>query len=233
VIDTGNDADLADAGVGDDRLSTGTGDDWIAAGQGNDIIDSGTGRNLVAFNRGDGADILSNSGGGRDTISLGGGVRYADLTLAKTGNDLVLNVGEGDSMTIKNWYSGNGAKPVDKLQVITVGGDYDASSTDKTRNLKTEAFDFGRLVQQFDAARASDASNAGGWAVMNSLLDAHLQGSNTAALGGDLSFQYATSGDLSGIALTASQASLTGGSADWQNLKTRSQLEQGSGLKLV
>jgi hypothetical protein len=68
---------------------------------------------------------------------------------------------------------------------------------------------------------------------MNGLLDAHLQGSDTAALGGDLSFQYATHGGLGGITLAASQASLAGGSADWQNLKPRSQLEQGSGLRLA
>jgi len=232
VVDAGNDADLVDAAGGDDRISAGTGDDWVAAGQGNDAIDTGSGRNLVAFNRGDGADTLSNTGGGRDTISLGGGIRYEDLSLAKTGNDLVLRVGQGESMTIKNWYSTSAGKPIDKLQVVTVGGDYDPASTDKTRNMQTEAFDFGRLVQRFDAARAADASNANGWAVMNSMLDAHLQGSNTAALGGDLSFQYATN-DLGGIAVTASQASLAGGSADWQNLKPRSQLEQGSGLKLV
>lgn len=233
TIETGNHADLVDAGAGDDRVSTGTEDDWIAAGRGNDTIDTGTGRNLMAFNRGDGADILANSAGGRDTISLGGGIRYENLSLAKTGSDLVLHVGQGESMTIKNWYSSNGARRIDKLQVITVGGDYDPASTDKTRDQPTETFDFGRLVQRFDAARARDASNANGWAVMNSLLDVHLQGSNTAAIGGDLSFQYATNGSLGGIALSASQASLAGGSADWQNLTPRSQLEQGSGLKLV
>ncbi|UUZ65419.1 hypothetical protein LP417_13335 [Polaromonas sp. P1-6] len=66
---------------------------------------------------------------------------------------------------------------------------------------------------------------------MNSLLDAHLQGSNTAALGGDLSYQYASTGSLAGIGLGAAQSSLAAGT-DWQNLKDRRQLEQGS-VKLM
>ncbi|MFC5521441.1 NlpC/P60 family protein [Polaromonas jejuensis] len=227
VIVSGNENDLVDAGTGDDNIGTGNSDDWIVAGKGNDVIDGGNGRNLYAFNRGDGADTLNNSGNGRDTISLGGSIRYADLSLAKAGNDLVLNVGQGDSMTIKNWYLGNNAKNVDKLQVVTVGGDYDANSADKTRNKQVEVFDFAKLVQKFDAARTANTANANGWAAMNSLLDAHLQGSNTAALGGDLSYQYATAGRLSGIGLGAAQSSLAAGT-DWQNLKSRSQLAQGS-----
>ncbi len=226
-IDSGNDNDLVDAGIGDDFIASGNGDDWMAAGRGNDLIDGGNGRNLYAFNRGDGADILGNSGNGRDTISLGGRIRYADLSLAKAGNDLVLGVGSGDSMTLKNWYVGNNAKGVARLQVITVGGDYDASSSDKTRNQQVELFDFAKLVQKFDAARAANTANANGWAVMNSLLAAHLQGSDTAALGGDLSFQYATTGSLGGIGLSAAQSSLAAGTG-WQTLKPRSELEQGS-----
>jgi hypothetical protein len=62
---------------------------------------------------------------------------------------------------------------------------------------------------------------------MNSLLDAHLQDSNTAALGGDLAFQYATAGSLAGIGLGAAQAGDAAGTG-WQNLKSRAELEQGS-----
>ncbi len=230
-IDTGNENDLIDAGLDDDFISAGNSDDWIAAGKGHDLIDGGNGRNLYAFNRGDGSDILAGSGNGKDTVSLGGGIRYAELSLAKTGNDLVLGLSQGDSMTLKNWYASSPARTVEKLQVITVGGDYDAASTDKTRNQQVEVFDFAGLVRRFDAARAADSANANGWAVMNSLLDAHLQGSDTSALGGDLSYQYATTGSLSGIGLAAAQASLGAGTG-WQSLKSRAELEQGS-VKLM
>ena len=61
---------------------------------------------------------------------------------------------------------------------------------------------------------------------MNSLLDAHLQGSDSSALGGDLAFQYATNGSFSGLGLNAAQATL-GAGTDWQALKVRGELDQG------
>jgi Ca2+-binding RTX toxin-like protein len=225
-LDGGNEADLLDAGGGNDTVLGGSGDDWVAGGQGNDTIHSGAGRNLVAFNRGDGADTLVSAG--QDVLSLGGGIRFDDLRLTKSGNDLIVGVGEGERISLKDWYFGARTKPVDTLQVITTAGDYDAASADKTRNRQVEVFDFTRIVQSFDAARASNAADANGWLLMNSLLDAHLQGSDTAALGGDLSFQYGAAGSLAGIGLGAAQDGLSAGSTSWQSLKPRSELEAGA-----
>jgi trimeric autotransporter adhesin len=229
LLSGGNGFDLLFGRRGEDYLSGGTAEDWLAGGKGNDVYDTGNGRDLVAFNRGDGNDVLSSVGKGRDTISLGGGIRYQDLTLARSGDDLVLGVGQGESLTLQNWYTGT-AKPVDRLQVVTVGGDYDPTSTDPTRNAQVEVFDFAKLARSYDAA--ARAGNAGSWSVMNSLLDAHLQGSDTAALGGDLSYQYAVAGSFSGIGLGAAQSALAAGSTEWQTLKPRSELEQGS-IRLV
>ena len=69
----------------------------------------------------------------------------------------------------------------------------------------------------------SKVSTANGWAMMNSLLDAHLTGSNTAALGGDLSFGYGTNASLAGIGLGAAVASLSEGT-NWQNRNTAAQV---------
>ena len=224
-LDGGNDADMLDAGAGADLMTGGNGDDWIAAGRGNDVIDSGTGRDLLAFNRGDGSDTLATSG--RDAISLGGGIRLADLALSKAGNDLVLDTGGGDSIRIQGWYA-HGSQRVDLLQLITVGGDYDPTSGDRAVNRKVELFDFARVVHSFDAARAKGVTNDSGWAAMNSLLDAHLIGTDCAALGGDLSFQYATQGSLTGVSLSGAQASLRAGASDLQLLKDRSLLDSGT-----
>ncbi|WP_096696135.1 VCBS domain-containing protein [Polaromonas sp. AER18D-145] len=226
-------SNLLDGGAGVDVLTDGEGASWLFGGKGNDTINFGQGVDLLGFNRGDGADIL-NSGQealANDIVSLGKGIRYADLRLAKNGSDLVLDAGLGDSITFSKWYAGSANKGVCKLQIVTAEGDYDATSTDKTRNQQVEVFDFSKLVQKFDAARAANPATANGWALMNSLLDAHLQGSNTAALGGDLSYQYATAGSLAGIGLGAAQVSLAAGT-DWQNLKSRSELEQGN-VKLL
>ena len=222
-------SNLLDGGAGVDVLTDGEGASWLFGGKGNDTINLGQDSDLLGFNRGDGADVVNpgQEALANDVVSLGKGIRYADLRLAKKGNDLVFDVGAGDSITFSKWYVGSVNKGVGKLQIVTVEGDYDATSTDKTRDQQVEVFDFAKLVQKFDAARAASAINARGWAMMNSLLDAHLQGSNTAALGGDLSYQYATTGSLAGIGLGAAQSSLAAGT-DWQNLKNRSQLEQGS-----
>ena len=223
-IVTGNDNDLVDAGAGNDNISSGNGADWIAAGKGNDVIDAGLDRNIFAFNRGDGADTVTNSWSNNDTLSLGAGIQYADLKLVKSGKDLIVDLGQGDSVSLKDWYLDAKNHGVNRLQVITVGGDYNAASSDITRNKQVELFDFAKLAQKFDAAVAANATQANGWNAMNSLLDAHLLGSNTQALGGDLSFQYGTAGSLSGIGMLAAQSSLAAGTGQ-QTLKTRSQLE--------
>jgi Ca2+-binding RTX toxin-like protein len=226
IVDAGDNNDLVDAGAGNDTISAGKGNDWIAAGKGDDTVDGGQGKNIFAFNRGDGRDTLINGGWDNDTISLGG-IRYADLKLSKSGDDLVLDLGQNDSITLKNWYAQQPNRSVDLLQVVTLGADYDAASTDKTKNRQVEVFDFEKIVQRFEAVRAANSANSTGWAAMNSMLDTYLLGSDTQALGGDLSFQYAAMGSLTGIGLNSAQSSLSAGT-DLQKLKTRQQLELGA-----
>ncbi|MGH8856911.1 MAG: calcium-binding protein, partial [Polaromonas sp.] len=222
---------LIDAGDGNDSIRTGGGRDWIAGGKGNDTIDAGSGNNLFAFNRGDGADVIQDSQWGRDTISIGKDIRYSDLTLARVGKDLVLGMGQDESITLQDWYVDNDHKGVGRLQMVTIaGGDYVDNSTDRTRNNYVEFFDFGKLVQRFDQVRAATPT-INQWAVMNGLLEAHLTGSNTAAIGGDLSYQYAVTGSLAGIGLNAAQDTLLSGSFNStapQTLHSRVQLEQGA-----
>ncbi|BBB67687.1 hypothetical protein UNDYM_3434 [Undibacterium sp. YM2] len=221
---------LVDGGDGDDVITMNVGNHWYAGGKGNDTIDPGQGLNVFAFNRGDGADIYKNNKVNGNTISLGKGIKYADLSLSKAGMDLVLNLGQGDSITLKDWYTNQGLRGVDRLQFITEGGDYDAASTDKTKNSKVEVFDFTKLVQKFDASLAATPS-LNQWAVMSSMLDAHLYGSNTVAIGGDLSYQYGLNGNLTGIGLSVVQTSLAANDFNnnkGQTLHNRPQLETGA-----
>jgi hypothetical protein len=46
------------------------------------------------------------------------------------------------------------------------------------------------------------------WSATNTMLAAHLSGSDTTALGGDLSHQYGTNGTLTGISVSAAQTAL-------------------------
>jgi Ca2+-binding RTX toxin-like protein len=106
----GNDAvtdvagnNLLDGGLGVDTLTGGAGREFYVGGKGDDTISAGTGADVFAFNKGDGKDTLNVSAGSDDTLSLGGGIRYADLGMRKLGNDLVLDAG-ADQVTLKDWY---------------------------------------------------------------------------------------------------------------------------------
>ncbi|HEX7636250.1 MAG TPA: hypothetical protein VF427_13355 [Noviherbaspirillum sp.] len=59
---------------------------------------------------------------------------------------------------------------------------------------------FGKLVAQFNQAQAANPKLSS-WSLMNGLLDAHLAGSDSAALGGDLAYYFGTKGSLSGMDL--------------------------------
>ena len=198
------------------------------------MLVGGDAATVVAFNKGDGADTVyagtSARNGARNTLSLGGGIRYADLSLARQGQDLLVKTGGSDSITLKDWYASPDNRSVEYLQVLTEGGDYAANSRDKLKNRKVEVFDFGDLVKAFDKAARKKASVANGWALMNELLDSHLERTNTAALGGDLSYQYATNaGGMASVGLLATQHFASGRASEMQSLHSRSQLEQGAG----
>lgn len=187
---------LFDGGLGADRLSGGSGADMFIGGAGNDSITTGTGADIIAFNRGDGADAVSVTSGSDNTVSLGKGIRYADLVLSKSGNDLLLSTGGADQIAFKGWYSSTDARSVGTLQVMTEGGDYQAGSASVLTDHKVELFDFRGLVAAFDAARAATPSMQS-WSMAWSMSQFSTGGSDSAAIGGDLAYQYALHGSLS------------------------------------
>ncbi|MGH9957968.1 MAG: putative Ig domain-containing protein, partial [Pyrinomonadaceae bacterium] len=192
---------LFDGGLGADTLTGGAGNELFIGGAGNDTITSGSGADLIAFNRGDGADTLNASTGADNTVSLGGGIKYADLTFSKGGNNLILNAGTGESVTFKDWYVGTSNKSVVTLQMVAEAmSDFDAAGSDPLKDDKIETFDFDGLVDRFD--QSGVVSN---WSLSNALLDFHISGSDTEALGGDLAYQYGKNTSLTGIGYGAAQ----------------------------
>jgi VCBS repeat-containing protein len=102
LIDTaGNNVFMG--GAGTDKMTGNSGNELFIGGTGNDTITTGTGADVIAFNKGDGQDIINASIGKDNTLSLGGGIKYTDLALSKVNNDLVLEVGNGDQINLKNW----------------------------------------------------------------------------------------------------------------------------------
>jgi len=90
---------------------------------------------------------------------------------------------------------------VSTLQIITVSP---AQSGDPLANDKVETFDFKGVVAAFDAATSS-GHGVSKWALTNALAQFQLGGSDTAALGGDMAYQYGVNGTLAGVAMSAAQ----------------------------
>ncbi|MDH4234409.1 MAG: hypothetical protein OEV15_04660, partial [Gallionella sp.] len=195
---------LFNGGAGIDTLTGSSGNELFIGGVGNDTITTGTGADIIAFNKGDGQDTLVASAAADNTLSLGGGIQYANLALSKSGNDLIFATGGGDQINLQNWYSGTGNHSIANLQLVLDATAYDAGSTDPLLNQQVQSFDFAALAQAFDIALGIDPGLTS-WGVAGELLTAHLAGSDTAALGGDLAYQYNLNGTLAGIGLAPAQ----------------------------
>lgn len=211
VLHDSADSNLLMGKAGNDTLIGGASADLLTGGTGSDVLISGTGADLILFNRGDGVDSVVAGAGLDNTVSLGGGIRYADLVFSKSNGDLVLNTGAAESITFKNWYSVASSQSVLTLQVIAEAmSEFDASSPDPLLDNKVETFDFAGLVGAFDAARTADPGlGLSGWALSNALVQFHLSGSDTEALGGDVAYQYGKNGSLNELSITAVQDTIS------------------------
>ncbi len=198
-------------GAGTDTLTGGASADFFIGGPGNDTLSTGNGADVIAFNAGDGQDSVNPSSGIDNTLSLGGaGLSYASLTFQKSGNALVLNVSATDRITFANWYSGSANRNVLNLQVVAEAmAGFNPTGGNALLDNKVEEFNFQGLVNAFDAARAANPSLTS-WALINGLAQFQLAGSDTAALGGDLAYQYGLNGTLAGIGFDKAQDVVTG-----------------------
>ena len=115
---------------------------------------------------------------------MAGIIRYQDLALRRSGDDLVVEVGNGERVTLGEWYADPQHQMVQTMQVIAEAMQgYSQAGGNPLLDDKVEWFDFGALVAEFDQARQANR-NLSRWSMMSELLDADLGGSD--ALGGDL-----------------------------------------------
>lgn len=201
---------LFNGGAGADTITGGAGSEVFLGGLGNDTYTTAGGNDIILFNKGDGQDTFATGGTGSDTLSLGGsGLTYADLTFSKSTNDLVLKVGTTDQITFKDWYAATPSKPVTRLQVMAEAmAGFVQGGSNPLLDQKVENFNFTSLVGAFDAARAANSSLTS-WALTNALTNFQLAGSDTAAMGGDLAYQYGKNGTLAGIGVTPALSTLS------------------------
>ncbi|WP_273703716.1 calcium-binding protein [Candidatus Accumulibacter vicinus] len=196
---------LFNGGTGTDILTGGAAAEIYLGGLGNDTYTTAGDNDILLFNKGDGQDTFAAGGTGSDTLSLGGGIDYADLSFSKSSNDLVLKTGGTDQITFKNWYATTPSKPVLNLQMIAEAmAGFTQGGSDPLKDQKVENFNFAGLVGAFDAARVANPGLTS-WALTNALANFQLAGSDTAAIGGDLAYQYGKNGTLAGIGLTSAQ----------------------------
>ena len=207
---------LLSGGEGSDVVNGAAGSDLIAGGAGDDAIHTGAGANVIVFNAGDGVDSVYSSAGAANTLSLGGGIGYDDVSLSKEGDDLVVGIGANDRVVLKGWYAG--ADDVLSLQFV---GEATSAS-------QVNSFDFAGIVTAFDAARAANPGLTA-WAVTNALTQFHLASSDTEALGGDLAWYYGMIGSFGGLGLTAALDAITASSfgQQAQQLRPLSGLQEG------
>ena len=200
---------LLDGGSGNDSLTGNAGNELFAGGRGSDTIRTGDGADIIVFNRGDGRDTVYGGIGTDNTLSLGGNIRYKDIELSKVDEDLVLEMDDGDQITFKDWYETDANyKSVLNLQIVTDAmAGFNAGSSDPLLNQSVQQFDFTAIVNAFDQARGNKSGEGSfrHWSVMNTLLDAHLAANDSAALGGDLAYQYGKNGTMAGFSQTAAQ----------------------------
>ena len=93
---------------GDDDLLGRGGADVLDGGAGDDTLSGGGGDDIYRFGHGDGQDVItdysgSGSWGGNDTVQFREGVLIGDVTVTQVngGNDLLLTIAGGDSITLR------------------------------------------------------------------------------------------------------------------------------------
>ena len=218
------------AGSGAASLSGGTFRDFLAAGSGSDTIVAGATANVIAVNKGDGATVLTPTtvAGAADVLSLGAGIDTESLSFTKSGNNLILNDGvTGDSITLTNYLSGSADQNVKTLQVVEIASSsYNGSGTDPLENQALEEFNFSALVTAF-----TNAGSSAGWLLSKDMASAQLTSSSSADYGGDLAYYYGLNGNLTGLNLSAAQATLTNSSfaTATQTIDSWSSISGGSG----
>ncbi len=115
----GNDA--LDGGSGDDALYGNAGNDMLTGGAGNDYLNGGSGNDTYLFSSGWGQDQIYNSdstSGRRDVIRFTEGVSPTDLTLRRSGDQLIIKHANGDQIQVSSYflYDAAGGYQINEIQ---------------------------------------------------------------------------------------------------------------------
>ena len=97
--------------AGNDIIVGGNGNDVLDGGSGNDQLNGGAGNDTYLFAAGFGQDVIENYDDQTqrlDRIVFAAGIGPGDVTLTRSGDDLLLSLANGDSMRVRSHYNGDG-----------------------------------------------------------------------------------------------------------------------------
>ncbi|PKN89270.1 MAG: hypothetical protein CVU51_01070 [Deltaproteobacteria bacterium HGW-Deltaproteobacteria-1] len=114
-------------GTGNDLANTINGNsaaNILSGGTGADSMTGGIGNDTYIFARGYGQDTINDTdttAGNLDKITLAAGIAPADVTLRRSGDNLIASINNTtDSVTVQNWFVSTGANRVE--QIVFDGG---------------------------------------------------------------------------------------------------------------
>src|SRR6185436_19307917 len=119
--------DSIEGGAGDDHLEGGEGNDYLTGEAGADTLVGGEGSDTYQIDFNNGTDVISDSGGFQDEISLTQGNHIQDFSFSREGDALraSLNGSPGNDFVIKGWFS----DPANQIEAwVTPGLNYWTSS---------------------------------------------------------------------------------------------------------
>jgi Ca2+-binding RTX toxin-like protein len=100
--------------AGNDTLNGGASSDTLYGGEGTDLLQGGAGDDDYRYLLGDGNDTVNDSSGAADALRMDG-LDMSAVHYWKQGNDLCIEVAEGQSMLVKNHFLSGGANKVESF----------------------------------------------------------------------------------------------------------------------
>lgn len=112
--------DGLDGGTGNDWLFGGDGNDNLTGGKGNDILTGGDGNDVFVFGGKSGKDVITDFNVDEDVLQIAKSKNIKNVAdvikhAQQHGNDLVITLGKGQTITLKN---------VDKADFKANAGDH-------------------------------------------------------------------------------------------------------------
>jgi Ca2+-binding RTX toxin-like protein len=116
-----NDHDTLTGGSGDDRLYGENGHDILDGGAGNDRLNGGYGNDTYRWDAGAGSDVIeavNDRNAKHNVLELGAGIGVDALSGARSGNDLILSLESGETLTIQRFFDGYRGNAYHEIQEV-------------------------------------------------------------------------------------------------------------------